>query len=180
MKVCVGFTLIELVVVILLLGIVALSAQSRWPGRSSFQAQLARDQAGSILRQLQLGAMQFDATSNMAALTPEQRLAVQCRRIEVSEQHFGAPIAVDGVACEMSSARLSTAADGVRFALQGGLDATLPLYFDLLGRPVQMMVQGAVSVCRAEACQFTFSPQQSDTATSALLCLNYEGFIFDC
>ncbi len=53
-----GFTLMELIVVILLISIISLVAVSRFDGKDDYIAFTARDQAVSVIRQVQLGRMQ--------------------------------------------------------------------------------------------------------------------------
>ncbi|OBU33364.1 prepilin-type N-terminal cleavage/methylation domain-containing protein [Photobacterium kishitanii] len=67
-----GFTLIELVMVIIVLAIISVTAASRYASKSSFSAQLARDQAIAIARQIQITAMQQQR--GCATLTINQQL----------------------------------------------------------------------------------------------------------
>ena len=70
-----GFTLIELVMVIIVLAIISVTAASRYASKSSFSAELMRDQAISIARQIQISAMQ------------QQQLA--CATLTITESLFG-------------------------------------------------------------------------------------------
>ncbi|MDB1122873.1 prepilin-type N-terminal cleavage/methylation domain-containing protein [Vibrio algarum] len=70
-----GFTLVELVVVILLLSILSVYAASRYIGSSSFSPYAAQEQAISIIRQIQLGRMQSNIDSS-DSLSSEYRLSV--------------------------------------------------------------------------------------------------------
>lgn len=70
-----GFTLVELVVVIILLSILAVYASSRYIGVSSFSAYAAQEQAISIIRQIQLGRMQSNIDTS-DTLSSEYRLLV--------------------------------------------------------------------------------------------------------
>ncbi len=58
-----GFTLVELIVVILLVSILSVYAASRFSGVSSVSAYAAQDQAISIIRQIQLDRMQSNLSS---------------------------------------------------------------------------------------------------------------------
>ena len=70
-----GFTLVELIVVIILIAIVSVTAASRMMGRSSFDAYVTRDQAISIARQIQITAMQAADTASQRAAYPLRVIA---------------------------------------------------------------------------------------------------------
>ncbi|UGA54526.1 prepilin-type N-terminal cleavage/methylation domain-containing protein [Vibrio sp. VB16] len=70
-----GFTLVELVVVILLLSILSVYAASRYIGVSSFSPYAAQEQAISIIRQIQLGRMQSNIDAS-DSLSSEYRLSI--------------------------------------------------------------------------------------------------------
>lgn len=70
-----GFTLIELVMVIIVLAIISVTAVSRYASKSNFSAELMRDQAITIARQIQISAMQ------------QQQLA--CATLTITESLFG-------------------------------------------------------------------------------------------
>ncbi|MEX0335049.1 type II secretion system protein [Vibrio tubiashii] len=59
-----GFTLIELIVVILLVSIVSVYAVSRYTGRSSFSPFAAQEQVISVIRQVQVNRMQSNVVIN--------------------------------------------------------------------------------------------------------------------
>jgi len=58
-----GFTLVELIVVILLVSILSVYAASRYSGVSSISAYAAQEQAISIIRQIQIDRMQSNLSS---------------------------------------------------------------------------------------------------------------------
>nr|WP_165312801.1 type II secretion system protein [Vibrio ziniensis]QIH43263.1 type II secretion system protein [Vibrio ziniensis] len=66
-----GFTLVELIVVILLVSILSIYAASRFSGTSSISAYTAREQIISIIRQIQIDRMQSNASEskNILAIT---------------------------------------------------------------------------------------------------------------
>lgn len=70
-----AFTLVELVVVIILLGILSVYAASRYIGSSGFSAYAAQEQAIAIIRQIQLGRMQSNI-SETDTLSSEYRLSI--------------------------------------------------------------------------------------------------------
>lgn len=53
-----GFTMVELIVVIIVVAIMSLYAASQFIGVSKFSAQAAQEQGISVIRQIQLGRMQ--------------------------------------------------------------------------------------------------------------------------
>ncbi len=187
-----GFTVIELIVVILIIGIVAVTARSRYAGTGAFETQIARDQGIAILRQLQVASMQLDAFREYTLLSPEQQRAVECRGIVAISSRFGSPESVDigGTLtdCYDSSDFLTSTDSGVNFSVQQGLsDDSASLFFDLLGRPIQIQVSGAERiqqrVCGGNAllidpnqiCRYRFSGE-----TNLDVCINQEGFIDVC
>ncbi|SMY36596.1 type II secretion system protein [Photobacterium andalusiense] len=105
-----GFTLIELVMVIIVLAIISVTAASRYASKSSFSAELIRDQAISIARQIQISAMQ------------QQQLA--CASLTITESLFGC-------ATQQTSANyLITTNDQVT------ITPNYFLSFNLLGQPL--------------------------------------------
>ncbi|MFA0349782.1 prepilin-type N-terminal cleavage/methylation domain-containing protein, partial [Vibrio sp. 10N.222.55.C6] len=67
-----GFTLVELIIVIIILGIVSTFAASRFVGTSSFSTFTAQEQTISVIRQIQVNRMQ----SNVSAANDSFRLAI--------------------------------------------------------------------------------------------------------
>lgn len=61
-----GFTLVELIVVIILVGIVSAYAASRYIGVGSFSAYAAQEQVISIIRQVQVNRMQSNLGDSSA------------------------------------------------------------------------------------------------------------------
>ncbi|MDO6706386.1 prepilin-type N-terminal cleavage/methylation domain-containing protein [Photobacterium sp. 1_MG-2023] len=157
-----GFTLIELILVIILLGILGLTAASRLFGRSSFDAHLARDQAISLARQIQLRAM-----NNQDA----QGVLDDCLVLTVQPDHFGPAACADST---YSGRALTTANDGMTIT-----SPTLSaVRFDLLGRPYQLTnTNGRDYLCRTDDCQVTFTARNLQSAS---LCLNREGYVYAC
>ncbi|UIP28263.1 prepilin-type N-terminal cleavage/methylation domain-containing protein [Photobacterium sp. TLY01] len=156
-----GFTLIELILVIILLGILSVTAASRLIGRSSFDAYLARDQAITLTRQIQLRAMSnIDAQGDLDG----------CLSLQVTPDHFGPPACADTT----FSGRAITEADDA-ITVTGDLQGEVR--FDLLGRPYQQDGSGNKTPLCTTACQITFV---SRNAQSASICINREGYIHAC
>ncbi|NAW86805.1 prepilin-type N-terminal cleavage/methylation domain-containing protein [Photobacterium halotolerans] len=156
-----GFTLIELILVIILLGILSVTAASRLIGRSSFDAYLARDQAISLARQIQLRAM--SNINDQGDLNP-------CLSLLVAPDHFGPPACADTT----FSGRAITASDD-DITVTG--DLLGEVRFDLLGRPYRQDGSGSKTPLCTTECQITFV---SRNAQSASICINREGYIHAC
>lgn len=113
-----GFTLIELVVVIILLAIISVYASSRFSGGSGYQLPTVQDQALSIIRQIQLGRMQ----SNVAELTDLSPYYV----LRINSNCLGASSLCDSGESQASAVLMP---ESVSFS------PSRLINFDLLGRP---------------------------------------------
>jgi MSHA pilin protein MshC len=85
-----GFTLVELVIVLVIIGVLAASVAPRILGRSGTDALTAQDQIISVLRLLQLQAMQ----------QTEQTNPLFCKQVLITTTGLGLP---DQNACTISS-----------------------------------------------------------------------------
>ncbi|MGF1716230.1 prepilin-type N-terminal cleavage/methylation domain-containing protein [Photobacterium chitinilyticum] len=164
-----GFTLVELVVVIILVGILGATATSKMIGRSSFDAHLNRDQAISIARQVQILSMNHLVTSANDA-------NASCYSLQVSSGYLGSP-RCDNVLPGMPPA-LTAADNNLRLSAEGL--AVENLYFDMLGQPFYFTGTGEnekrVSACRSRSgCKITF---RSGTNEQTTMCINQEGYIY--
>jgi len=164
-----GFTLIELIIVIMLVGIVSATAASRMSGRSSFDAHLNRDQAISIARQVQILSMNHLVTSANDA-------NASCYSLQISPDYLGSP-RCDNVLPGMPPAL--TAADNNLSLSAEGL-AVENLYFDMLGQPFYFTGTGEnekrVNACRGSSgCKIIFRSGANETTT---MCINREGYIY--
>jgi len=147
-----GFTLIELVVIILLLSIISVYAASRYSGTSSFSAFAAQEQAISIIRQIQLSRMQSNVSGTVS--TDYQ--------LRVSSDCLGSVSSCTSTTNSRSN-RLILPQD-VSFA------QTMTVEFDLLGNPS----------CASGACPANFKIDISDSGVTASVCINSQGYVYAC
>ncbi len=162
-----GFTLVELIVVILLVSILSAYAASRYSGVSSVSAFAAREQAISIIRQIQLDRMQSNFSDSYFAnlLNSENKYA-----LSVSSSCLGSVAACAQLsACNDDSCRnniVSKRSDilynqDLRFSTSPVMSE---VQFDLKGNPDS---SADVSV--------TISPVGSNNSTQ--LCINRQGYV---
>ncbi|WP_217514977.1 pilus assembly FimT family protein [Vibrio metschnikovii] len=151
-----GFTLVELIVVILLLGILSAYAASRYSGTSSVAALTTQQEILASLRLTQNRAMQrtgycnrWLVTANQAGQISPQAVAGSCSSIFAAvDNDISRVEAPSGVTLSLSTPN-------------GYLD------FDSLGRAAQ---------CTASPCTVTIS----STHDQRQVCINTEGYIYAC
>ncbi len=126
-----GFTLMELILVIVLLSILSLYAASRFMGKGSVSAFALQEQAISVIRQVQVNRMQSNTS------TTDNNFQLQ-----VSSSCIGsvAACSLSGNAKEVRSDLVED--DSATFSLTG---TTSPISFDLLGNPLNV-ASGGVSI----------------------------------
>ncbi|WP_217512491.1 type II secretion system protein [Vibrio metschnikovii] len=150
-----GFTLVELIVVILLLGILSAYAASRYSGTSSVAALTTQQEILASLRLTQNRAMQRTGFCNRWLVTANQTGQVKPLQPETPE------ICSSELANDVS---LVTAPSGVTLSLStpnGYLD------FDSLGRAAQ---------CTTSLCTVMIS----SASDQRQVCINTEGYIYAC
>ncbi len=128
-----GFTLMELILVIVLLSIISLYAASRFIGKGSFSAFALQDQAISVIRQVQLNRMQ----SNIDGTDDNFRL-------QVSGSCIGSVAACSLNDNERVSRSDFVIDDSAQFSLSSGVIS--PIDFNLLGNPLNSANGGVVIV----------------------------------
>ncbi|WP_232314331.1 type II secretion system protein [Grimontia marina] len=150
-----GFTLIELITVLVILGIISVFAIPRLSGSEAFSVTSARDTGLSVARQVQLRAMQQENPSSA------------CNAMYVAASRMGGS---SDSACGFGDYR----SDVVDLSdSQVRISPVQTIYFDLLGRPVNAV---GSRLCTSERCEFTFS----QGGTEASICLNSEGYFHAC
>ncbi|MFH4558667.1 type II secretion system protein [Vibrio diabolicus] len=127
-----GFTLMELILVIVLLSILSLFAASRFMGSGSFSAYALQERVISVIRQVQVNRMQ----SNVAS--PDNNF-----RLQVSSSCIGSV-----AACTLTGSAQDARSDVVidksaKFSLTNAV--TNPIEFNLLGNPINS-ASGGVSI----------------------------------
>ncbi|MGF1708568.1 type II secretion system protein [Enterovibrio baiacu] len=150
-----GFTLIELITVILILGIVSVFAVPRLSGSEAFSVIGARDAGLSVARQVQLRAMQQEDPSN------------RCNALFVTATRMGGSNNTD---CQWQDDR-SDVVDLSETDVR--IKTTTTIFFDLLGRP---RTNKGVRRCASKECKFTFF----EGSSTASICLNSEGYFYAC
>ena len=122
--------------VIIVLAIISVTAASRYASKSSFSAELIRDQAMSIARQIQIGAMQ------------QQQFA--CTTLTITDSLFGCATR------QNSTNYLTTANDQVT------ITPNYFLGFNLLGQPFNP--QGERQCMTGSGCEITFTASNNNQA----------------
>lgn len=157
-----GFTLMELIIVIVLLSIVAAFAATRFQGASSFSPYAAQAQAISVIRQIQLARMQSnlpDENTNALYLLAVSATCLGAKTACEGKQSLSSKVQVDGQALQFSIDPVPN--DGV-------------LQFDLLGRPLPLMTSGNLVTGTSYGITIQSPTNHADTTQ---ICINSEGFV---
>lgn len=131
-----GFTIVELVVVILLLGIISVTATSRYASKSDFSANITRDLAIAISRQIQISAMQQNTSEYII-----------CRTLIINKELFG---------CNSNNKSNQIITSDYNVIASPELN----IKFDLLGRPIDKDGQ---RLC-LRGCDITFTAINNNQA----------------
>lgn len=126
-----GFTLVELIVVILLLAIVSVYTASRLFGSDSVAAMVTQQQVVSVVRQVQLNRMQSNLDTSSILGNNNFVLAVTSDCVG-SQQ-----------ACALNSDSRSDWVSGANNGVFFSLNTDSPIGFDLLGNPTGSAASGA-------------------------------------
>ncbi|MEZ8601672.1 prepilin-type N-terminal cleavage/methylation domain-containing protein [Vibrio splendidus] len=151
-----GFTLVELIVVVLLLAIVSLTAISRFSGRQSYELYALQEQASSVIRQVQLNRMQSNMDMSL--------MGAESLRLVAANNCIGSQSACDNTSETRSDV---IASDDYSFASVPTSSYSSPIEFNLLGNPENTASSGV---------QITISSNNS--SDRAWVCINSQGFIY--
>ena len=150
-----GFTLIELMVVIIILAILSVYAATRFQGPSSFSPYAAQAQAISVIRQIQLARMQSNTQNGS---TNDNYI------LSITSSCLGSKVACDGIS--NLSSKVEVDGQDMRFM------PTQQIEFDLLGRPYLLG-----KPMKNQDYEITISSSSNE---STKVCINTEGFVYGC
>ncbi|GEA62336.1 prepilin-type N-terminal cleavage/methylation domain-containing protein [Vibrio comitans] len=157
-----GFTLVELIVVIIVVAIMSLYAASKFIGVSQFSAQAAQQQGIAVIRQIQLGRMQSNI-EDTDTLHDRYQLVI-------TGKCLGSKQACSSDTNEPFSHKVVIEEQDMSF------NPPLNIDFDLLGNPVICTTpNGSTHTCS--------DPVQIHVASSAeseLICINSQGYVYGC
>ncbi|CDT91856.1 prepilin-type N-terminal cleavage/methylation domain-containing protein [Vibrio coralliirubri] len=149
-----GFTLVELIIVIIILGIISTFAASRFIGTSRFSTFSAQEQVISVIRQIQVNRMQ----SNVSAANNSFRLAI-------NSDCLGSVTACRlDLSNSAQKSQADTRSDYVRAADISFSPANTIIDFDLLGNP---SVSAGVNI----------TINSITSSNSAQVCINSQGYV---
>ena len=139
-----GFTLFELVIVIILLGILAATAIPKFIGKGDFEGQAYRDQLVQLLKTVQQQAMSCDDACRVSlAGKPSDPLtgdAYACNRVVITTERFGIPtncgtsLPTSFPADHLGMSVTEATSANVSFSVSGDVNvSTTTLAFDSMG-----------------------------------------------
>ncbi|MCG9545888.1 type II secretion system GspH family protein [Vibrio sp. Isolate33] len=151
-----GFTLVELIVVILLLAIISATAISRFGGRQVYELYALQEQASSVIRQIQLNRMQSNMDMSVSG--------AESLRLVAANNCIGSQSACDNLSETRSDV---IASDDYSFSSVPTSSYSSPIEFNLLGNPENTASSGV---------QITISSNNSPDR--AWVCINSQGFVY--
>ncbi|WP_059021600.1 type II secretion system protein [Vibrio coralliirubri] len=151
-----GFTLVELIVVILLLAIISATAISRFGGRQVYELYALQEQTSSVIRQIQLNRMQSNMDMSVSG--------AENLRLVAANNCIGSQSACDNTSETRSDV---IASDDYSFSSVPTSSYSSPIEFNLLGNPENTASSGV---------QITISSNNS--SDRAWVCINSQGFVY--
>ncbi|MCZ8501854.1 type II secretion system protein [Vibrio lentus] len=151
-----GFTLVELIVVILLLAIISATAVSRISGRQNYELYALQEQVSSVVRQVQLNRMQSNMDMSVSG--------AESLRLVAANNCIGSQSACSNLSETRSDV---IASDDYSFSSVPSSNYSSPIEFNLLGNPENTASSGV---------QITISSNNS--SDRAWVCINSQGFVY--
>ncbi|CAK2086091.1 MSHA pilin protein MshC [Vibrio crassostreae] len=151
-----GFTLVELIVVILLLAIISVTAIGRFGGRQIYELYALQEQVSSVVRQIQLNRMQSNMDMSVSG--------AESLRLVAANNCIGSQSACDNISETRSDV---IASDDYSFSSVPTSSYSSPIEFNLLGNPENTASSGV---------QITISSNNSPDR--AWVCINSQGFVY--
>ncbi|MBE4620620.1 GspH/FimT family pseudopilin [Vibrio navarrensis] len=155
-----GFTLVELIVVILLLGIISVYAASRFSRPASFSTITTQSELLASLRLVQNRAMQRSGYCNRWLLSATE--AKQVSPLQLTG-------ACDNSQFDANDASVVNAADS---------DVSLSLSNDAGNNYLDFDALGLAAQCQSAICTVTLSNTQNGETRQ--ICINTQGYIYGC
>ncbi|MEZ9126400.1 MSHA biogenesis protein MshC [Vibrio splendidus] len=151
-----GFTLVELIVVVLLLAIVSLTAISRFSGRQSYELYALQEQASSVIRQVQLNRMQSNMDMSL--------MGAESLRLVAANNCIGSQSACDNTSETRSDVIVS---DDYSFSSVPISSYSSPIEFNLLGNPENTASSGVQIIISS-----------NNSSDRVWVCINSQGFVY--
>jgi MSHA pilin protein MshC len=137
-----GFTLIELVLVILLLGILAAFAVPKWLGKGGFETQTVRDELLTRLRLVQTVNMHEPANRCTQLVVASPRFAHRTYGVTAQTPCPGSDPLTGWTDNQLTRGRVVSASSGLLISLVGTGSDRFVLRFDQMGRPLGTCATG--------------------------------------
>ena len=151
-----GFTLVELIVVILLLAIISATAISRFGGRQNYEFYALQNQVSSVVRQVQLNRMQSNMDMSVSG--------AESLRLVAANNCIGSQSACDNLSETRSDV---IASDDYSFSSVPTSSYSSPIAFNLLGNPENTASPGVQIIISS-----------NNSSDRAWVCINSQGFVY--
>ena len=165
-----GFTLVELIIVLVVVGILAVGASPLFIGSAGTESLVLRERTLSILRNSQLKAMQNTSLVCTAVVLQPNSLG------QATSTNCG--VATSTFSLDPDDARQIADFQGKTFTVTNSTNTNVALpteiEFDSLGRPRD---ESGLVCSGAQPCRFTFT---ETSGASQSVCINREGYIYGC
>ena len=164
------FTLVELIIVLVVVGILAVGASPLFIGSGGTESLVLRERTLSILRNSQLKAMQNTSLVCTAVVLQPNSLG------QATSTNCG--VATSTFSLDPDDARQIADFQGKTFTVTNSANTNVALpteiEFDSLGRPRD---ESGLVCSGAQPCRFTFT---ETSGASQSVCINREGYIYGC